>query len=89
MNATGTEIDVHVGHLVEEMRAGLALECPTCTGLICLDCAQGASHATCARPCPVCAAQDHDWDQSWEASQLVTELAGLHRLDEAIATLPA
>ena len=89
MNAIGTEIDTHVGQLVDEMLADFALECTTCTGLICLDCAQGVRHTTCTRACPECATQDLDWDQSWEASQIVTELAGLHRLDAAIAQLPA
>ena len=90
MNVTGTAVGTtRSGDLVEELLAGFALECKTCTGLVCLDCAHGSAHTACTRACPDCAADDLDWDHSWEAAQLVTELAGLHRLDEAIKQLPA
>ncbi len=85
MNAMGTAVgEGRLDEAVSQLLVGLSEECTTCTGLICLDCVQAVAHDTCTRACPDCAAQDVDWEQSWETTQIVTELAGLHRLDEAV-----
>lgn len=74
--------------LIEALRTGLALECRYCQGLICLDCADRAPHALCTRVCPQCADSDDEVGQAWALDAVITELAGLHRLDEAIRALP-
>lgn len=74
--------------VVAELATGLALECATCTGLICLDCAEQVPHARCTRPCQDCAGHDDDLAQDWKLDSLLTELGGLSRLDAAIAALP-
>lgn len=73
--------------LIDALRTGLALECRHCQGL-CLDCSDRAPHLLCTRVCPECADCDDEVGQAWKIDALVTELAGLHRLDEAIAALP-
>lgn len=97
MNSTATGAEaLAYDAIVDDLRTGLALECGTCTGLICLDCAEGVAHEKCTRPCAECAgihdATEEDSDdvaQLWRIEGLVTELAGLARLDAAIAALPA
>lgn len=89
MNTTTTDRQTRVDAVVDELRLGLALECATCTGLICLDCAQSIEHERCTRPCADCAGSDHDAAQLWKTDALLTELHGLARVDEAIAALPA
>lgn len=74
--------------LIDALRTGLALECRHCQGLICLDCADRAPHMLCTRVCPACADDDDEAGQAWKIEALVAELAGLHRLDEAIRALP-
>ncbi len=89
--ATGTEALAYDA-IVDDLRTGLALECGTCTGLICLDCAQDVAHEKCTRACTDCVGTEGGVDdaaQLWRIEGLVTELAGLARLDAAIAALPA
>lgn len=74
--------------LIDALRTGLALECRQCQGLICLDCSDRVPHLLCTRVCPECADNDAEAGQMWKIDALVTELAGLHRLDEAIRELP-
>ena len=87
MNTTKSHEDSPLAGVADELAHDLAGECATCTGLICLDCAQGLAHDRCTRPCADCAGEDVDWDAAWETQRLVTELGGLARLDEAIRRL--
>ncbi len=59
-------------------------QCATCDGYMCMDCAEGAEHARCTRPCPDCLIESIDWDESLEGSVIVSELRGLHALDRAV-----
>lgn len=74
--------------LIDALRTGLALECRHCHGLLCIDCADRVPHVLCTQACPECADSDDEAGQGWKIDALVTELAGLQRLDEAIHSLP-
>ena len=73
---------------VEKLLTRLEPQCRACDDLACLDCATGAPHDRCTRPCLACSpAAEVDWEQAWETSALLTQLRGLDRLDRAIAGL--
>lgn len=63
--------------------------CASCDGYTCLDCAEAIPHRACTRSCPDCLIDGVDWDGELEASRIITEVAGLHALDDAIAALDA
>ncbi len=65
----------------------LGERCATCDGFMCMDCAEGNKHSTCTRSCIDCVTETLDWDQELEMHQIVTELSGLHALEQAIAGL--
>ncbi|MDO5697952.1 MAG: hypothetical protein Q4G51_08250 [Dermatophilus congolensis] len=65
----------------------IGAQCATCDGFMCLDCVDGHEHAKCTRACPDCLIENVDWDEALEMSQIVTELRGLHALDDAIAAM--
>lgn len=67
--------------------AVLDLRCGSCDGYMCLDCADAVPHHKCTRSCPDCLTDGLDWDDELTASQIITEVAGLHALDDAIAAL--
>ncbi len=50
----------------------------------CLDCLGGVEHDGCDAQG---VASDTDWDSAWQTSEILTELRGLDRLDQAIREL--
>lgn len=87
--ATDRATDAHIAKVADALEASFSQECPTCTGLFCLDCAEHVAHDTCTRRCTTCTTDDVDWDQAWQTSELITELAGLDKLDRAVQALRA
>lgn len=77
------------GIAVIDAAAIIGEQCSTCDGFMCLDCVSGSEHEECTRACPDCLIENADWDQSLEMTQIVTELRGLHALDEAIQQMEA
>lgn len=84
--ADAAEHIVHAARGVAVIDAATVIgeQCSTCDGFMCLDCIEGVEHIKCTRACPDCLIENADWEQSLEMSQIVTELRGLHALDDAV-----
>ena len=88
-DAVQQAVNITRGVAVIDAAIIIGVQCPTCDGFMCLDCVSGSEHEKCTRACPDCLIENADWDQSLEVSQIVTELRGLHALDEAIQQVEA